>query len=330
MPLRILIVDDFEPWRRFVSSALQKADSQILFEVSDGLEAVYKAEDLRPDLILLDIGLPTLNGIKAARRIRDLSPDSKILFLSEENSPEIAEAALEAGGVGYLVKSDAGRELLPAVKALSKGGRYLGARLAGQVFFAAPENNPSEEQSLHDLQIYSNEEYLLEGFTSFITSGLKAGNAVVVLATEAHRHGLIQKLQTQGFDLDAIIKCRSYISIDAQEALASFMVDDQPDAKKLENTVRNLVKIASTAPNGATRRVRACGECAPLLRKQGNSDTALRVEELWDLASHQYGLRTLCGYVSGNLQGQEDQWIFQKICSLHSIVTEDSPGAQLV
>ena len=140
MPLRILIVDDFEPWRRFVSSALQEVDSQILFEVSDGLEAVYKAEELRPDLILLDIGLPTLNGIKAARRIRDRSPDSKILFLSEENSPEVAEAALEAGGAGYLVKSDAGRELLPAVKALSKGRRYLGARLAGQAFFAAPEN----------------------------------------------------------------------------------------------------------------------------------------------------------------------------------------------
>jgi DNA-binding NarL/FixJ family response regulator len=330
MPLRILIVDDFEPWRRFVSSALQKVDSQILFEASDGLEAVYKAEDLRPDLILLDIGLPMLNGIKAARRIRALSPDSRILFLSEENSPEIAEAALEAGGVGYLVKSDAGRELLPAVKALSKGGRYLGARLAGQAFFAAPENNPSEEQSIHDLQIYSNEEYLLEGFTSFITSGLSAGNAVMVLATEAHRLGLVQKLQTQGFDLDAIIKCRSYISIDAQEALASFMVDDQPDPKKFEDTVRSVVKTASTAPNGAARRVRACGEWAPLLRTQGNSDAALRVEELWDVASHEFGLRTLCGYVSGNLQGQKDQRIFQKICSLHSIVTEYIPSAQLV
>jgi DNA-binding NarL/FixJ family response regulator len=330
MPLRILIVDDFEPWRRFVSSALQKEDSQILFEVSDGLQAVYKAEVLRPDLILLDIGLPSLNGIKAARRIRELSPDSKILFLSEENSPEVAQAALEAGGSGYLVKSDAGRELLPAVKALSKGRRYLGARLAGQAFFAAPENNPSKGQSLHDLQIYSNDEYLLEGFASFITSGLSAGNAVVVVATEAHRLGLIQKLQTQGFDLDAIIKCKSYISIDAQEALASFMVDDQPNTKQFENTVSNLVKTASKAPNGATRRVRVCGECAPLLRTQGNSDAALRVEELWDVASRQYGLMTLCGYVSGKLQGQKDQRIFQKICSLHSIVTEYNPGTQLV
>lgn len=329
MSLRILIVDDFEPWRRFVSSALQKVDSQILLEVSDGLEAVYRAEDLRPDLILLDIGLPTLNGIKAARRIRDLSPNSKILFLSEEDSPEVAEAALEAGGAGYVVKSDAGRELLPAVKALSKGKRYIGARLAGQVFFAAPEDNPSEGQSFHELQIYSIDECFLDGFASFIAGGLNAGNAVVVLATEAHRQGLVQKLQTQGFDLDALIKGGSYISIDVWQTLSSFMFDDQPDPDQLGSMVSSLIEKVSKAPNGATRRVIACGECAPFLWTQGKLEAALRVEELWDAASHKYGLCTLCGYVSGNFQGQEDQRIFQRICSLHSPVIHYHRGPQL-
>lgn len=145
MALRILAVDDFESWRSFVSSALQQQfDLQSFHEVSDGLEAVYKAENLRPDLILLDIGLPTLNGIEVARRIREVSPDSKILFLSEESSPEVAEAALEAGGSGYVVKSDAGRELLTAVKAVSEGKRYISSRLAGQVFVGTPDVNTSE------------------------------------------------------------------------------------------------------------------------------------------------------------------------------------------
>jgi DNA-binding NarL/FixJ family response regulator len=329
MPLRILIVEDFEPWRRFVSSALQKVDSQILLEVSDGLEAVSKAEDLRPDLILLDIGLPKLNGIEAARRIRELSPNSKILFLSEENSPEVAEAALEAGGAGYVVKSDAGRELLPAVKALSKGKRYVGARLAGQAFFPTPEDYPSEGQSFHELQIYSNDEYFLDGFTSFIAGGLNAGNAVVVLATEAHRLGLFQKLQTQGFDLDAIVKSGGYISIDAWKTLSSFMVDDQPDPDQLGSVVSNLVKKASKAPNGAIRRVVACGECAPFLWTRGKLDAALRVEELWDAASHKYRLSTLCGYISGIPQREEDQRIFHAICSLHFPVIHYNRGPQL-
>ena len=97
----------------------------------DGLEAVQQAQDFRPELILLDIGLPTLNGIKAAQRIRDVSPDSKILFLTEESSPDVAEAALDAGGDGYVVKSDAGRELLAAVKAVSEGKRYISAKIGG-------------------------------------------------------------------------------------------------------------------------------------------------------------------------------------------------------
>lgn len=331
MALRILAVDDFEPWRSFVSSALQQQlDLQTFMEVSDGLEAVYKAEDFRPDLILLDIGLPTLNGIEAAGRIREVSPNSTILFLSEESSPEVAEAALEAGGAGYVVKSDAGRELLPAVKALVEGKRYISAKLGGQVFFATPDEGASKGSNRHELQLYSSDASFLEGFASFIRDGLNSGSAVVVLATESHRHGLFQKLQARGFNLDAIINCGSYISVDAREALSSFMVGDQPDPNRFESTVLNLVKTASKAPNGATRRVLVCGEGAPLLWTQGNLDAALRVEELWDTISHQYRLSSLCGYISGTLHKKEDREKFQAICSLHSVVTHYDQSAQLV
>lgn len=331
MALRVLAVDDFEPWRSFVSSALQQQlDLQTFLEVSDGLEAVCKAENLRPDLILLDIGLPTLNGIEAASRIRDVSPSSKILFLSEESSPEVAEAALEAGGTGYVVKSDAGRELLTAVKALSEGKRYISAKLGGQVFFSTPDENASKGFNQHELQVYSSDASFLEGFGRFIADGLNSGNAIVVLATEAHRQGLIRELQTRGFNLDAIIKCGSYIAVDVREALSSFMVDEQPDPNRFESTVLNLIKTASKAPNGATRRVLVCGEGAPLLWTQGNLDAALRVEELWDAVSHQYGLSSLCGYLPGGLQGQQDQRVFQAICSLHSNVTHYGQSAQLV
>jgi len=325
MPLRILVVDDFEPWLRFVSSSLQRqANFQILLEASDGLDAVYKARQLRPDLILLDIGLPTLNGIKAAQRIRNVSPNSKILFLSEEGSPDVAEAALEVGGTGYVVKSDAGRELLPALKAVSEGKRYISARLAGKVFFGTPDSDPSDGHGFHELQIYSNDAALLDGFTSFIAGVLNAGNAVLLLATEAHRRGLSQKLQTQGFDLGAVIKSGCYLPVDARETIASFVVDDQPDPDQLGSMVGNFVKTASKAPNGATRRVFACGECAPFLWMQGKLDAALRVEELWEATSHKYGLGTLCGYISGGLQGDKDQRIFQAICSVHSTVIRNN------
>lgn len=135
--IRVLVVDDHEPWRRFASTTLlTQPELQVIGEVSDGLEAVQQAEELQPDLILLDIGLPRLNGIEAARRIRKVSPASKIIFVSENRSADIAEEALSTGACGYVVKSDAAGELLPAVKAVLEGKRFVSACLAGHFLVA--------------------------------------------------------------------------------------------------------------------------------------------------------------------------------------------------
>jgi DNA-binding NarL/FixJ family response regulator len=136
--IRVLVVDDYEPWRRFASTALLKQpELQVIGEVSDGLEAVQQAQQLQPDLILLDIGLPTLNGIEAARRIREVSPASKVLFVSENRSPDTAEEALSTGAGGYIVKSDAVSDLLPAIKAVLSGKRFISASLAGHFLVAS-------------------------------------------------------------------------------------------------------------------------------------------------------------------------------------------------
>ncbi len=135
--IRVLIVEDHEPWSHFISTTLQKQpDLVVSGQVCDGLEAVQQAEELQPDLILLDIGLPTINGIEAARRIRGVSPGSKILFVSETRSLEIAEEALNTGAGGYVLKSDAATELLPAIKAVLEGKRFISASLAGHFLVA--------------------------------------------------------------------------------------------------------------------------------------------------------------------------------------------------
>jgi DNA-binding NarL/FixJ family response regulator len=131
---QVFVVDDFEPFRRFICSTLRKRpDFQIIGEASDGLEAVHKSESLQPDLIVLDLALPTLNGIEAARRIRKLSPESKILFVSQESSADIVREALSLGALGYVVKTHAGSELLAAVEAVCQGKRFVSAGLAGHV-----------------------------------------------------------------------------------------------------------------------------------------------------------------------------------------------------
>jgi len=130
----ILVVEDYEPFRRFVCSTLAKRrEIHIVGEVSDGLEAVQKAQELQPGLILLDVGLPTLNGIGAARQIREISPESKILFVSQEFSSDVVQEALSLGALGYILKTNAGIELLAAVEAVCQGRRFVSAGLAGYV-----------------------------------------------------------------------------------------------------------------------------------------------------------------------------------------------------
>jgi DNA-binding NarL/FixJ family response regulator len=144
--IRVLIVEDFEPFRAFVCSALQqKPELEVACELSDGLAAVEKAEELKPDLILLDIGLPTLNGIEAARQIRKLVPKAKIIFLSQESSHDVVQEALSLGALGYVVKTLAGSELLPAVKAVLGGNQFVSGGVTGQDSAAAPDSShPSE------------------------------------------------------------------------------------------------------------------------------------------------------------------------------------------
>jgi len=128
--VRVLVVDDFEAWRRFICSTLQrKADLQIIGEASDGLEAVQKAEELHPDLIILDLGLPKLNGIEAARRIRKVSSGSKILFVTQESSPDVAQVALSSGALGYVLKTRVEADLLPALQAVLEGRQFVSSGL---------------------------------------------------------------------------------------------------------------------------------------------------------------------------------------------------------
>jgi DNA-binding NarL/FixJ family response regulator len=120
------VVDDFEAFRRFVCSELGKRpELQIIGEASDGLEAVRKAAELQPDLITLDVGLPTLNGIEAAKRIHRVASSAKILFLTQNNDTDVVRAALRNGAKGYVLKLDASKQLLNAVESVLQGDRFV-------------------------------------------------------------------------------------------------------------------------------------------------------------------------------------------------------------
>jgi DNA-binding NarL/FixJ family response regulator len=129
--VRVLVVDDVEDWRRFVSSMLRAEPFEIVGEASNGLMAVQLAEQMQPTIVLLDIGLPGLDGIKAGAGIRRVAPDAKIVFVSQHFDPDIIRAALQLGAWGYVLKSDAARELVKAINTVLSGKDFVSSSVAG-------------------------------------------------------------------------------------------------------------------------------------------------------------------------------------------------------
>jgi two-component system NarL family response regulator len=131
-----VVADDFENWRRAIVSILaEEPDFEVIFQASDGVEAVQKCWELKPDILVMDVGLPKLSGLEAARQIREISPDTKILFLSANTSREVLQEALRLGAAGYILKMNAGCELLQAVRAAVRNEEFLRFRIV-------PENEP--------------------------------------------------------------------------------------------------------------------------------------------------------------------------------------------
>ncbi len=129
--MRVLVVEDFGGWRDCIVEKLRENPRlRVVDFASDGLEAVWKAAEVRPDLILLDISLPSLRGIEAARQIRKLVPESKIIFLTTETSATVAQEALSLGAEGYVLKIYADSDLLNAVEAVLSGKRFVSQRLS--------------------------------------------------------------------------------------------------------------------------------------------------------------------------------------------------------
>jgi DNA-binding NarL/FixJ family response regulator len=121
MHLRILVVDDHPVVRQGLKNLLDRhPDWEIIDEAEDGLEAVEKADRLKPDVVVLDLSMPRMNGLDACREIRKNAPDSEILIVTQHDSPQMMREAFNANARGYVVKSDVGRDLVAAVDAVSQ------------------------------------------------------------------------------------------------------------------------------------------------------------------------------------------------------------------
>jgi len=318
MIYRVLVVDDFEPWRRHVASTLgESARWRIVGEAADGPDAIEKAAHLRPDLILLDVGLPTLNGIEAARRILAHDPSVRILFVSEHQSWEIAEAALCTGARGYICKSDSGRELSPAMDAIIDGGRFVAERFGGRV-----ENRTERASSnsrRHEAVYYSSDERMLDDWASTAEDALHAGAAFILIALDEHRSRLHAMLEARGVNLARAIRDGRYISLSVPEVISQWMVDGRRlDETRFWSGATSIMLAAARASTAEQPQVVACGECAPSLCSQGDAEAAIGIEQLWDEVARTYHLDVFCGYAADGCHCDDAAGVLARLRESHT------------
>jgi len=303
----------------------------------DGLEAVRQAQELRPDLILLDIGLPSLNGIAAARQIHKLSPDSKILFISQEMSADFVQEALGTGASGYIVKIDAISELNLALEAILRGEKFVSTRLRDHISTKAPGVEAHQNISIgtfvtagstprsarnpgHVVNFYTDDAILLAGLTSLIGDSVAAGESAVAVITRSHRIGLEQRLNARGIAISDAIKNGQLAIYDTDEALSQFMGPVGPIRERFLLQFGNIVRTAQAAAVEKNGPAVVFGEMVAVLWARKQYDAAIQLETLWNELALTCSFYLCCAYPVSGFQETLTAESFAAICAQHSDV----------
>ena len=194
-PARILIADDHELLRRGLVAELSQVPGWVVVaEVANGRAAVASAAELKPDLVVLDLTMPELNGLEAARRILSADPETRILILTAHESEQLVREVLSVGARGYVLKSDAGRILVVALQALLEGGSFFTSSVARMVMDGYLRNEASDASTAQTLSSREREivQLLAEGNSN---KDVARALNISVKTAETHRSNIMRKLR---------------------------------------------------------------------------------------------------------------------------------------
>ena len=283
---RILVADDHAETRALIASLL-KSEFDVVATVADGQAAVEATAALQPDVVVLDIAMPVLNGFEAAAIIRDLPDAPRILFCTAYDDVEFARTAFAHGATALVLKRDMLVELVPAVRRALK---------------------------FHGVYFYKDAPSLSHTVASFIGEGLVADQPAVLIATASHSAAIREQLTAIGFDADRRIERGELLMLDADGILNRFMVDELPNAARFEVTMHPIIDRAA---GSRKRTVRAYGEMVDVLWRNDQEAAAVSLEILWNQLIARRKCSLLCGY---SLDAVGKGGGYDRICDQHSHV----------
>jgi len=282
---RIVVADDHAEMRQRIA-ALLELEFDVVATVADGQAAVEATRALHPDLVVLDIAMPVLNGLEAAAIIRGLPDPPRIVFSTGYDDPDFAEAALALGASGFVLK----RNMFELVSVIHRA------------------------LNVHAVCFYEDAQSLARTVASFVGAGLAVHQPAVLIATRSHGEAILEQMTAMAFDPLKQMEQGDLVMLDAHEVLGRFMVDDMPDTVGFADTIAPIMDAAAGSGN---RVIRAYGEMVDVLWNDDKKAGAVSLEVLWNHVIARRKLSLLCGYrLEGISSGDESK----RICNLHSHV----------
>ncbi len=339
--VRVVVLMEFHQFQTFIAPILQQRPNwHVVAVAAEPSDAVRLAGHLHPDLILLDLDLPRMNGINTARQIRTVSPESNIVFLSRESPAMVVRDLFRFGVLGYVKKEYASSELIAAMEAVFQHRRFIGSGEASHELAGSAESHadrhikevlkmtsPWREKSLsppsHEIQFYSEDAVLLDRLGGFVEAAIRAGHSAAVCATKSSRDDLVCALQGRGLDVDDLVRRRNYMAFDAAKILSAFSTGESLDRAKFLRVLGGVITSAVEAARANRARVALYQECSSLLWAKGRDETAIQLERLLNELVNRYDMDVLCGYSLTYFHGEEDIYAIQRLCAEHSAVNSE-------
>jgi DNA-binding NarL/FixJ family response regulator len=348
---RILIVDDYKTVRHSIRSLLSvRADWFVCGEAEDGLEAVEKARALRPNVVLMDITMPRMDGVQATKIIRQDVPEVEVVLISQ-NDPSVGQRqATEVDARYFVAKCDLPRDLLSTIDkvvshqdlkiASQQKGRARAAAAQGHSGGVTTTEDPAVKQKIgarmnrdiqnepwcgllddaaprdHIVQLYQDEQFLSRAVCRFAISAIKHGEGVILVPTSAHWNALRPRLEAEGVDVQAAQACGQLTVVDADQLLPHFMRDAMPDGPLFLGLAGETVAQA----RGGDRftKVRWWGEMVNVLWERGNVAASMGLEDLFHKLAHDQDIAIFCSFLMDNFDGDVHARMLPRLGQNHS------------
>lgn len=307
--LRVLLADDHSEMLKAASSVLRES-CDIVSMVSDGLQAVEEGLRLDPDVVVLDITMPGLDGFQAARELRRRGSQAKIVFLSLHEGDEFVATGFRSGGQAFVSKQRMPTDLQCAIEHVH-AGRVFVPSLTSLSTVAAGGG--------HAVMFYSRGNAWCDEAADLVRTALTRGDTVTVFAPEVTRMEIAKRLATHGFDTTQAVTDGRYAVADAAETAQQIMRNGQPDPKRIAAVVHDLeqTRLAVAEPGS---RLTVVGEIAACLRPD-QRDEVLGIERLWNELAGGRQFLTVCGY-STDFLGHDHGLPWPAMCGEHWAVSQ--------